>query len=87
MQSVKYCEALREECLLQCTCYKNYSRYYKSLANGRILSQVVDRAYFYDNSVDDRDASLLFRLADGKLVKRYVNEIPQWAKDIYSSIL
>lgn len=87
MQSVKYCEALREECLLQCTCYKNYSRYYKSLANGRILSQVVDRAYFYDNSVDDRDACLLFRLADGHLIKRYVNEIPQWAKDIYSSIL
>ena len=26
-------------------------------------------------------------LAGGKLVKRYVNEIPQWAKDIYSSIL
>ena len=29
MQSVKYCEALREECILQCTCYNNYSRYYK----------------------------------------------------------
>lgn len=143
MQSVKYCEALREECLLQrrshifetvlsaedkvdyvirarragffirlffvCTAdptinasrvagrvmegghdvpiTKIISRYYKSLANGRILSQVVDRAYFFDNSVDDRDACLLFRLAGGKLVKRYVNEIPQWAKDIYSSIL
>ena len=66
---------------------KIISRYYKSLANGRILSQIVDRAYFYDNSVNDRDACLLFRLADGQIVKRYVDEIPQWARDIYTSTL
>lgn len=138
MQSAKYCESLREECLKQkqshifetvlsaedkvdyiirahnagffirlffvCTAdptinaariagrvmegghdvpiTKIISRYYKSLSNGRILAQFVDRAYFYDNSINDVDAQLLFRMANGQLIKKYTTEIPRWAQDI-----
>ena len=34
----------------------------------------------YDNSVDDRDAELQFRLTDGKLKKMYVQNVPEWAQ-------
>lgn len=135
MQAVKYCEELREQCLVEhkslifetvlsvedkidyilrakeagffirfffvCTEHptinaariarrvmegghdvpitKIISRYDKSIANSSIVSDFVDRAYIYDNSIEDVDAQLLFRLKDGKLVKQYVNAIPRWA--------
>lgn len=62
---------------------KIISRYDKSIANSSIVSEFVDRAYIYDNSVEDVDAQLLFRLKEGKLVKQYVNVIPRWALAIY----
>lgn len=58
---------------------KIISRYDKSIANCRILSSVVDRLYVYDNSIDDVEAQLLFRLSNGELVKRYVEPLPLWA--------
>ena len=58
---------------------KIISRYKKSIANGVVLSSFVDRMYVYDNSVDDVDAKLLFRLSNGQLIKRYVSDIPEWA--------
>ena len=33
-----------------------------------------------DNSVEDHLPQLLFRTTDGKLAKRYVNDIPEWAQ-------
>lgn len=62
---------------------KIISRYDKSIANSSIVSEFVDRAYIYDNSIEDVDAQLLFRLKDGKLVKQYVDVIPRWALAIY----
>lgn len=62
---------------------KIISRYDKSIANSSIVSEFVDRAYVYDNSIEDVDAQLLFRLKDGKLVKQYVDVIPRWALAIY----
>jgi predicted ABC-type ATPase len=62
---------------------KIISRYDKSIANGCIVSELADRTYVYDNSVDNADACLLFRLRDGKLVKKYVEDIPRWAQPIY----
>lgn len=138
MQSVKYCENLREQCLLHrkslifetvlsasdkvdyihraieagffvrlffvCTSSpainasrianrvmegghdvpitKIISRYQKSLLNCCLIAKLVDRTYIYDNSVDNKEALLLFRLAKGELVKRYVNDIPEWALTI-----
>ena len=61
---------------------KIISRYYRSITNCGIASQFVDRTYVYDNSVNDADAKLLFRMVDGKLFKTYVEDIPEWAKTI-----
>lgn len=142
MQSVKYCEELREQCLAEgrslifetvlsvrdkvdficraieagffvrlffvCTdsptinaariasrvmegghdvpITKIISRYQKSLLNCCLISKLVDRAYIYDNSVNNGDATLLFRLSKGKLVKRYVEHIPVWASSIFEDV-
>lgn len=62
---------------------KIISRYDKSIANCVTISTIVDRLYVYDNSVEDADAQLLFRLVDGVVAKRYVGDIPRWAKAIF----
>lgn len=61
---------------------KIISRYDKSIVNCEILSPIVDRLYVYDNSIEDAEARLLFRLSDGELVKRYVDDLPAWASPI-----
>ncbi len=61
---------------------KVISRYNKSILNCRRVSGIADRTYIYDNSVDDQEARLLFRLVDGRLFKQYVDDIPDWAKTI-----
>ena len=61
---------------------KIISRYYKSISNCEVIAKIVDRLYVYDNSIDRADAKLLFRLANGELVKKYA-EIPTWAKHIF----
>lgn len=139
MKSVKYCEQLREECLVErkslifetvlsiedkveyihravdagffvrlffvCTASptinaariahrvmegghdvpiaKIISRYHKSLINCCLASRIADRTYIYDNSVDNQDARLLFRLSKGRLAKQYVENIPKWAMPIF----
>ena len=59
---------------------KVVSRYNKSIVNCRMLSRLVDRAYIYDNSIDDQEAQLLFRFVDGIIIKRYTDNPPQWAQ-------
>lgn len=61
---------------------KIISRYDKSIANCIALAPYVDRLYVYDNSIEDTEARLLFRLSDGALTKRYVDALPQWATAI-----
>ena len=61
---------------------KIISRYDKSIANYIALAPYVDRLYVYDNSIEDAEARLLFRLSDGALAKRYVDELPNWASSI-----
>ena len=61
---------------------KIISRYYKSILNCRVIKNIVDRLYVYDNSIDGADARPLFRLSDGVLGKMYVNEVPEWARHI-----
>ena len=63
---------------------KVISRYQKSVSNCAVVSRFVDRTYIYDNSVDGREALLLFRMVDGKLSKQYIADIPQWALPIYN---
>ena len=59
---------------------KIISRYQKSIVNCMRCATIVDRVYVYDNSIDDVDARLLFRMSDGKLIKRYTDDIPEWAQ-------
>ena len=61
---------------------KIISRYQKSVLNCKYIATKVDRTYLYDNSVDDAEQQLLIRLSDGLIAKRYVNELPEWAKQI-----
>lgn len=65
---------------------KIISRYDKSIANCIALAPYVDRLYVYDNSIEDAEARLLFRLSDGNLVKRYVEELPNWASTILPEV-
>ena len=57
---------------------KIITRYSRSLANCLAAVQIADRAYIYDNSVDDVPARLLFRTNDGQVAKRY-GTINAWA--------
>lgn len=61
---------------------KIISRYDRSIANCKILSRIVDRLYIYDNSIEDAEARLLFRMSEGELAKRYVDKLPNWASTI-----
>ena len=43
---------------------KIISRYQKSIVICKRCSALADRVYIYDNSIDDTDARILFRLID-----------------------
>lgn len=61
---------------------KIISRYYKSLLNALKAISFVDRAYIYDNSIEDHLPRLLFRTTEGKVFKQYTEDIPEWAKQL-----
>lgn len=61
---------------------KIISRYIKSIANCAEIATEVDRLYVYDNSVEKAKAQPVFRLRNGELGKQYVEQIPEWAKNI-----
>ena len=61
---------------------KVFSRYYKSIENASLAVEFVDRAYVYDNSIEDHIPQLLYRTMNGKIVKRYTGSVPDWAKQI-----
>lgn len=60
---------------------KIIARYSRSLANCPPAVRLADRAYIYDNSIDNAAARLLFRTIDGVLFKRY-GDINPWADEI-----
>ena len=64
---------------------KIISRYTKSIINCETIARLVDRLYVYDNSVNDQDAQIQFRLSNGILEKMYVKELPTWARNIIPS--
>ena len=63
---------------------KIISRYYKSIVNCMKASKYADRTYVYDNTEENAEAKILFRLTDGKLVKQYLAELPKWTAPILS---
>ena len=64
---------------------KIISRYSKSIANCCIVSQMVDRVYLYDNSIEFEEPKLLFRIVNGNIAKEY-NQINDWALPIFQFI-
>lgn len=65
--------------------HKIVSRYYKSIANCVAVAPLVDRLYFYDNSLENEDARLLFKARDGVLAKVY-QELEPWTQDIVDTL-
>ena len=64
---------------------KIISRYAKSISNCAAVSPFCDRTYIYDNSIDGREAQLLFRMSDGIIKKRYTDNMPEWTAEIIPS--
>ena len=60
---------------------KIVARWARSIANAASVAAEVDRFYVYDNSVDDRDAQLVLRAAEGRELKRYADP-PGWTAPI-----
>ena len=48
----------------------------------KYIATTVDRTYLYDNSIDNAEQQLLLRLSDGIMIKRYVEQLPEWARQI-----
>ena len=65
---------------------KIISRYSKSIANCAAAIKIVDRAYVYDNSVEDADPVLLFRTENGSAKKVYRQPVNDWANPIFKAI-
>jgi predicted ABC-type ATPase len=65
---------------------KIISRYQKAVVNAVRVMQFADRVYFYDNSIDDQNAQLLFRTTDGKFAKQYVDSLPEWTETITDNL-
>ena len=61
---------------------KIISRYYKSIVNCMKASKFADRTYVYDNTEENAEAKILFRMTDGKLAKQYIAELPMWTAPI-----
>lgn len=64
---------------------KIISRYSKSIANCCIVAKMIDRAYIYDNSIDDEEPKLLFRVINGTITKEYSTKF-SWAMPILDFI-
>lgn len=61
---------------------KVISRYYKSIVNCMRASKYADRTYVYDNTEENCEAKILFRMTNGKIAKQYREELPQWTAPI-----
>jgi predicted ABC-type ATPase len=65
---------------------KIISRFGKSIWNCAIAVSFVDRAYIYDNSVEETDPRILFRTHGGALIKLYPGLLNDWAKPIHQEV-
>jgi len=58
------------------------ARYSKSIINAEVIISIVDRAYLYDNSIENELPRLICRMVDGKVFKQYTDTYPEWVKNI-----
>ena len=61
---------------------KIISRYYKSIVNCMKASKYADRTYVYDNTKENSEAKILFRMTEGKVIKQYMKVLPKWTAPI-----
>ena len=61
---------------------KTISRYFGSLKNLKEAIKIADRVYLYDNSVENSAPRLILRTSDGRIVKKYTDDIPLWVKKV-----
>lgn len=66
-------------------------RYNSSLNNALEAATVVDRAYFYDNSIDIEDEGQItwapcFRTVNGRLCEKYARPNVTWAQTLYDAL-
>ncbi len=64
---------------------KIVDRWARSIANAASIAAEVDRFYIYDNSVDDCDAQLVLRAANGDVARQY-GEPPTWSQPIVTRL-
>lgn len=64
---------------------KIIDRWARSIANCAAVARVVHRLYLYDNSVEDREAQLVARASEGKIVKQYHPARP-WMEPILEQL-
>ena len=64
---------------------KILSRDYKSMANLALAAEIADRVYAYDNTIDDQEAVLCARTANGEL-RRVYGSLPQWVESALGAL-
>ena len=64
---------------------KIVSRYFTSIANCATVAREVDRLYLYDNSVENREPTLILRASEGQAIKRYAPPLP-WMDSIVAAL-
>ena len=64
---------------------KIVARFARSMANSVRAARIADRAYFYDNTPDDKSARLIFRCKEGRVDKDY-GALPAWAAPIRAAL-
>lgn len=64
---------------------KIVSRYARSLANLPLAIELADRVYAYDNSVEDVEATLCLRTAEGAIRKVY-SALPAWIAEATEAV-
>lgn len=57
------------------------ARYQRSMANLRRVLPIVDRAYIFDNSIDDQPAIRWARLREGSIIRTAQGTMPLWIED------
>lgn len=61
---------------------KTISRYYSSLKNISEAIKIADRVYLYDNSTENVAPRLILRSTDGRIAKRYTDDLPEWVSAV-----
>jgi len=57
------------------------ARYERSMANLRRVLPIVDRAYIFDNSIDDQPVIRWARLREGNIIRTAEVTMPLWIED------